>query len=183
MIRNNLAQLMLERNLKATQIANQTKIARSTLSRISNNASEKIEYSTINSLCDILKVTPNEFFEYLPINDTFTFEIGDMITSQHDLNQGVPLFYEVFAFINFTEYGIPHTSIEYFGSAEVLDVGNSYEMAISLKPVEDADTSIFNEIPISFQNDVIERLKKHIESQEKENFKHTEFSLNIKLTN
>lgn len=181
MIRNNLAQLMLERNLKATQISNKTKIARSTLSRIANNASEKIEYSTINSLCDILKVTPNDFFEYLPLNDSFTFEIGETLTSKHDYSQGVPLMYEVFAFINFTEYGEPCDSIEYYGTATMMDVVDEYEMIISLKAIEDSDTSIFNRIPISFQNDIKERFRKYIEVQEKENFKDTVFLLDIEL--
>lgn len=182
MIRNNLAKLMLERNLKATQVSNRTKIARSTLSRISNNASEKIEYSTINSLCDVLKVTPCEFFEYLPLNDSFTFEIGNTLTTKAEYSKGMPMEYEVFAFINFTEYGESCDSIEYTGTATMIPFIDSYEMIISLKADKNADTSIFNKIPISFQNDIIERLRKYIENQEKENFTYTDFFLDIELT-
>lgn len=189
MIRNNLAKLMLERNIKATQISNKTKIARSTLSRIANNSSEKIEYSTINSICNVLKVTPCEFFDYSPIDYEITFEIGDMITSSSEIDKGVPYIYEVFGFINFKKYNEPIREIEYNGFGEVfgpigtnLNTGEDiHNLHIDLKPLENQDLSIFNEIPISFQTDIIEEFKSYIKLQLSEKFKNSNVSSTINL--
>lgn len=189
MIRNNLAKLMLERNIKATQISNKTKIARSTLSRIANNTSEKIEYSTINLICSVLKVTPCEFFEYSPIDCDFTFEIGDMVTPQSELNKGVPPFFEVFGFINFKKYGEPFGEIEYTGVGEDfgpvdrnLNTGeNIYKLHINLKPLENQDLSIFKEISTSFQTDIIENFQSFIKSQLSDDFKNYDISSTINL--
>lgn len=71
MIKNNLAKLLAERNIKASRLSLDTGIAQSTLSRISNNATEKIEYSTINTLCKYLGVEPKDFFEFVPVDLEF----------------------------------------------------------------------------------------------------------------
>ena len=55
---------MAERNLKATRVALETGIARSTLSSLVNNNSKMIQNETLNTLCSYLKVTPNEFFRF-----------------------------------------------------------------------------------------------------------------------
>ena len=47
MLRNNLAKLMIDRGISATQLFNDTGIARSTISKISNNNTDKINLQTI----------------------------------------------------------------------------------------------------------------------------------------
>lgn len=71
MIRNNLLTLLSERELKATRVASDTGIARSTLSSLTNNDSKMIQLETVNTLCRYLNVTPNDFFEYLPFDYDF----------------------------------------------------------------------------------------------------------------
>lgn len=68
MIINRLSILLAERNLRATRVSVETGIARSTLSSLVNNDSKMIQIETINTLCEFLKISPNDFFEYLPFD-------------------------------------------------------------------------------------------------------------------
>lgn len=115
MIRNNLALLLTERNIKAIKVSNETGIAQSTLSKIANNSTEKIDYSTINTLCNHLKITPCEFFEYSPIDVNFFFEVGNSLLSKKEIYEGHPELSEISAFINILKYGTKIGSIEYKG--------------------------------------------------------------------
>lgn len=65
-IRNKLAVLMAERRLKLTQVSRETGISRTSLVDVYYNRSKMIKLSTINSLCQYLKITPGEFFVYDP---------------------------------------------------------------------------------------------------------------------
>lgn len=65
-IRNNLAVLMAERRLKITQVSHETGISRTALVDVYYNRSKMIRISTIDSLCQYLKITPGEFFVYDP---------------------------------------------------------------------------------------------------------------------
>ncbi len=71
MIINRLSVLLAERNVRANRLAIETGIAPSTLTRINNNRSSKIDYETLNSICNFFKITPNDFFDYSP----FDFEV------------------------------------------------------------------------------------------------------------
>lgn len=77
MIKNNLAVLMAERNIKASKISAETGISRSTLNSISNNSSKMIQLETINSLCQYLNITPNDFFDFIPFDVSFQSEISE----------------------------------------------------------------------------------------------------------
>ena len=65
-IRNNLAVLLAERNLKASDVSEATGIARSTLSSLVNQHSKMIQLTTLDKLCEYLQVTPAEFFLFDP---------------------------------------------------------------------------------------------------------------------
>lgn len=168
MIRNKLSILLTERGLKATKVANDTGIARSTLSKISSNSSEKIEYSTINTLCKYLRITPSDFFEYSPIDVSFYFELGEPSVSQKDLDEGVPFSVEASGFINFSKYDEKLGSLEFEGAME--DIGpvgykNNKEYIygnhIYLKPLVDP-TSYLDQLSIAFQTDIKEQYEKFI---------------------
>lgn len=68
MIRCNLAILLAERNLKITKVSKDTGISRTTLTSLSNNYSQGIQFETINTLCDYLKITPEQLINYIPID-------------------------------------------------------------------------------------------------------------------
>lgn len=68
MIRCNLAVLLAERNLKITQVANDTGISRTTLTSLANNYSQGIQMDTLNKLCIYLRVTPEQLLAFLPFD-------------------------------------------------------------------------------------------------------------------
>ncbi|MCW3764657.1 helix-turn-helix transcriptional regulator [Weissella confusa] len=69
MIRNRLKELMDERGLKASRIANDIdNLSRNTINATVSNKGKMIQLETVNALCQYLGVTPNDFFEYLPFD-------------------------------------------------------------------------------------------------------------------
>lgn len=81
MIRNRLKELMAESHLKASRVANDIEnLSRNTINSTVNNKGKMIQLETINSLCQYLGVTPNDFFEYLP------FDVHVSVSSDEDLS-------------------------------------------------------------------------------------------------
>lgn len=81
MIRNRLKELMAESHLKASRVANDIdNLSRNTINSTVNNKGKMIQLETINSLCQYLGVTPDDFFEYLP------FDVHISISSDEDLS-------------------------------------------------------------------------------------------------
>lgn len=74
MLRCNLSVLLAERNLKITQVSKDTGISRTTLTALINNRSQGIQFDTINTLCNYLKITPDKLMSYLPLE----IEISDI---------------------------------------------------------------------------------------------------------
>lgn len=72
MIKNRVAVLLAERGLKITKVAQDTGISRNSITSLVQNDSEMIRLETINNLCKYLGVTPNEFFEYIPLDLEFS---------------------------------------------------------------------------------------------------------------
>ena len=88
MIRYNLNKLLGERNLKISKVFVDTGISRSTLTKIVNNQSSMVQTETIDKLCQYLKVSPSEFFEYIPIEidvNTFLNEFNEFTNLGLDL--------------------------------------------------------------------------------------------------
>ncbi|MER2107667.1 MAG: helix-turn-helix transcriptional regulator [Solibacillus sp.] len=71
MIKNRLAVLLAERGLKITKVSHDTGISRNSITSLVQNDSEMIRLETINNLCNYLGVTPNDFFEYIPLDIEF----------------------------------------------------------------------------------------------------------------
>lgn len=66
MLKCNLKVLLAERNLKITQVSNDTRISRTTLTSLAFGYAKGIQFDTMNTLCNYLKITPKELFIYLP---------------------------------------------------------------------------------------------------------------------
>ena len=79
MIKFNLAVLMAERDIKMAQIARETDISRTTLNSLVDNQSQGIQLDIINKLCIYLKVTPEQFFIYVP------FDVSVKVIGQFEL--------------------------------------------------------------------------------------------------
>lgn len=89
MIKTNLANILKSKKKTAAWLSIKTGITQAALSKIVNNSSKKIDYTTLNKICLALKIEPKDFFDFLPydyeverINDnsdiTVTFETFDL---------------------------------------------------------------------------------------------------------
>lgn len=72
MIRNRLAELMFERDIKTVRMAKEIGVSRNTITNTAQNNSEMLRMETINKICQYLKIEPNDFFEYYPFDIDFT---------------------------------------------------------------------------------------------------------------
>lgn len=68
MIICNLKVKLAENRLKISKVYNDTGISRSTLTSLSENQSKGIQFDTLNTLCNYLKISPGDLFIYSPID-------------------------------------------------------------------------------------------------------------------
>lgn len=68
MIRNNLSILMSERGVKNSTLSLKTGISKNTISSTAQNDGKMIQLETVNKICQVLDVSPSEFFSYLPFD-------------------------------------------------------------------------------------------------------------------
>lgn len=169
MLRNNLAKLMIDRGITATQLFNDTGIARSTISKISNNKTDKINIQTIDKLCNYLMVSPADFFDYIPFEVSMKagFENHDSPT---DLYEEMQFAFEgweetIFLVINILHLGKKHI-IEYQGTCQV-NTQNFFKCSdIQFKISKDSDrvSDIIFSWPIQFQNEFVELVREYVQS-------------------
>ncbi|MBL7668726.1 helix-turn-helix transcriptional regulator [Moraxella osloensis] len=69
MIKCKLPLLLAEKRLKVADAVRETGISKTTLHKIYNEQSTRIEFETIDKLCAFLELTVDELFEHIP-NDT-----------------------------------------------------------------------------------------------------------------
>lgn len=115
MIINRLSILLVERNIKASKLSVDTGIAKSTLTKITNNNSIQIDYLTLNKICNYLKVTPNDFFDYSPYDIDFFTDIEEVSTDFDPNSPSVPFTkkIEINLFLKLFHYGKDFQTIEY----------------------------------------------------------------------
>lgn len=80
MLKSNLKVLLAERNISITQVSNDTGISRTTLTSLMSVA-KGIQFETMNTLCNYLKITPSDLFIYVPYDieiklDSFKYKYG-----------------------------------------------------------------------------------------------------------
>lgn len=68
MIKHNLKVILAENNIRISKLANDTGIARTTISALCENHSKGIQLDTMDKLCRYLKVTPADLFVYAPVD-------------------------------------------------------------------------------------------------------------------
>lgn len=72
-----LWKLLAERNLKITQVCEDTGLSRPTLNSIKYGRSKGVQLETINVLCNYLRITPGELFEEVkPIKPVYPQKRG-----------------------------------------------------------------------------------------------------------
>lgn len=170
MIKNRLAILLTERGLKATKVSNDTGIARSTLSKISNNTSEKIDYSTINSLCKYLKITPDDFFDYTPLDATFSFDVLESLVSDEEILNGHPPMYKAIGYINLTWYDEKLPSVEFEGRIisheNIHELSNPFiELTVNIDEESRESALKIASLSVAFQSHLFKDFKEFIKNK------------------
>ena len=66
MIVNHLPTLLAERRLKVADAVRAIGISKTTLHKIYNDQSSRIDFDTIDKLCEFLEVEVGDIFEYVP---------------------------------------------------------------------------------------------------------------------
>lgn len=69
---SNLRVILSERKLTAAKVSYDTGISRPTLTALTAGNGTGVQFSTINRLCNYLRVTPNDLFVYTPYDFNFT---------------------------------------------------------------------------------------------------------------
>ncbi|WP_373879555.1 helix-turn-helix domain-containing protein [Levilactobacillus brevis] len=114
MIRNNLAVILTEKQIRISKMANDTGISRTTLTALSQNTNKMVQMGTINSVCMYLGTDPTRFFEYLPFDFDFNFQLGD-IDKEHSKSTGSNYSFRSAFFINISENNKRVETIEFSG--------------------------------------------------------------------
>lgn len=66
MIICNLPVLLAERRLRVADLVRMTDISKSTLHRLYNGDTVRIEFDTLNKLCEVLQVEAGDILKYTP---------------------------------------------------------------------------------------------------------------------
>lgn len=97
MLSNKLKVLLAERNLQIKQLVEDTNISRNTLSNLINKPTGNVSINTVNELCIYLKITPADFFEFLPFDFSFKIDIINptfsMNNTEYFIHKGNLCFY------------------------------------------------------------------------------------------
>lgn len=162
MIRCNLSILLAERDLKITKVSNDTGISRTTLTSLANNRSQGIQFDTINTLCNYLKVSPFQLISYVPtdieiinvdINDeTLTV---DLKITQNSRKYNCSLSGNCYSYFIDNRLCDLDISIELFD--EKLNDGDE-----ELKKENSLLIEAFTSLTVPFRNDIQEEILKHI---------------------
>jgi putative transcriptional regulator len=67
-IRCRLGEIMKERGLSNKEVVELTGVSRNTITSLASSATKRIDYDTLDAICNGLKITPAEFFDYTPDN-------------------------------------------------------------------------------------------------------------------
>lgn len=85
MIRNRLAELLSQRQLKISRVARDLpNLSRNTITNTASNSGKMIQLETIDTLCRYLQVTPTEFFDYIPYD--FDIKADDAKVIEYSLH-------------------------------------------------------------------------------------------------
>ncbi|MBC1728681.1 helix-turn-helix transcriptional regulator [Listeria seeligeri] len=173
MIHNNLSVLLAERNIKITRVAKDTGISRSTITAIAQNDSKMIQMETIDTLCRYLNISPQDFFEFVPINieiNVFPKENNLILT----YNSGDPILH-YYAFDLYIDVQVENTKETFSLSGEgetdfklnELYGGNIFETYLKFDNDSDKQkylTYILPQLNYTFQSELTKKINNAIES-------------------
>lgn len=168
MLRNNLSVLLAERQLRISEVAKNTGISRTTLTALSANSSKMIQFETINEICQYLKVSPSDLFEYVPFDFKYSFEMNDYVTPKHPEKETPKR--KVTFFIEIFESGKQIRSILFDGFLEMTYSSDSLlETSVVICPQDIKNKKILkaytDELSTAFLTDIKSSISKKINDQ------------------
>lgn len=163
MIRNNLALIMATQQKRIGWLSNETKISRNTISATMQNEGKMIQLATINKICQALKITPDDLFDYVPFDFDYSFN-----TDSKDIGGGTDQGYRLYTadfFINVYENNVKATTISFTGNFEMISAfPNQY--TVSLYPIDDENLGKYNryllKLSSAFTADIDRTIEKFI---------------------
>lgn len=182
MIRNRLSEIMYEREIKVVRMAKDIGVARNTITNTASNTSEMLQMNTINKMCNYLKITPCEFFEYSPLDFEFKFFESEHLSLKVD-NKIDPLGNDWFTFgfacillidvkENLSNIASFDTEIVSESRPIYNEKNNTVEIKVnvkfSTKEQEDSFISIYNQLSNEFKKmvykDLVKQYKEFLKS-------------------
>ncbi|WP_291650110.1 helix-turn-helix transcriptional regulator [Clostridium sp.] len=163
MIRCNLSILLAERNLRITKVSKDTGISRTTLTSLSSNKAQGIQFDTINTLCNYLKVGPELLISHIPIDIKIVsarIDYDDMLFIDIEITKNSRTF----------RCELTGDCYVYFLDEKISDL----EIYVTLFDEESNDNdedlirenslliNTFNSLPVSFLNDLEDRITDEI---------------------
>lgn len=200
LLRNNLAILLTERQLRISDVSKNTGISRTTLTALYSNKSKMIQMETVNKLCQALHISPVDFFEYVNFDFDYSFDQGKLI-SNSDLKNNQTLSYESSLLININENNQHidtiklegHTIIHYDGlhhpaMAQInLHVSNNTQLKSLQSYLQKMSTAFIENIKVHIMGIVDTSIKNSIKNEKDETHKKFVFltftSVNFDETN
>lgn len=166
MIRNNLAVLLAERQIKITRVAKDTGISRSTVTSIAQNETKMIQLEVINNLCMYLNIEPKDFFVYVPIDIKYSvmFDEKDIKFEMTHEENSIPVKIHDFSFDLFIDvtnkkYYEEKITYELKGKSKNIFIKedlfpfSAYEIGIQLSFVDDTQNK-----ELEFKDNVLDIL-------------------------
>lgn len=83
MINIRLDYVLLDKRMKLKDLAEATGLALNNLSVLKTNKARAIRFSTLESICKVLKCTPGELLEYIPDKSSIE-KMPDIIVKEDD---------------------------------------------------------------------------------------------------
>lgn len=134
MLRVNLNMLLAERGITASRLSKDTGISKTTLTALVNNRGKGVQYETIDTICNYLNITPDDFFEYLPIDYSITIftdeiKVSPKANSYYEIND-FDILYKIDLFIDVKTQKFKKT-FEFIG--ELVENEGLYEVEIEIR--------------------------------------------------
>ncbi|MDY4364260.1 helix-turn-helix transcriptional regulator [Lactococcus lactis subsp. lactis] len=160
MLLNRLAELLAQRKIKISRMSVETSLSRTTLTSLSQNNSQRADFDTLNTILNYLKITPEEFFYYSPIDID--------IKSSFDEEDSFNIFEEPSIFLFISKYGVNVGTIEYTAVVSKKEDESTIKFNFESTDFGQNDIDFLSEIPTYildtfFKSKVIKKLDKYVD--------------------
>lgn len=184
MIRNNLAIIMAKKQRRVNELANETNLSRHTITTTAQNDGKMIQLDTINKLCQTLKITPSDFFEFVPFDFDYSFNLDKELDNGNETD--IHLF-NVDFFINVYENNSKVSAISFVGYYEMI-FGTPNMYSVALYPSTEDELIKYNNylsrLSDAFRTDISKDIERYVATiiKPKEIFRNAAFIFDVNIS-